>query len=384
MPSDTMTTSDHKRPQLTTSEIEGIESLKEYAEAKKILEQHALCLAKGGAETKEMRIYLMIHASCILNTNGFTDFESDIDYLIEGAHLKKWDVKRSLTEEIRELVVTTNGHITTTNCHQWLQLTTRKEKKAANMALLRLVDEGILEKNGNHAGTYRKVDRDFTIADLKNVNRVKLDIKLPFGMEKFVSVKPGNVILFQGYRGAGKSTLLYECARLNCDKYPVYFFSYEADDEEFLDTVEQHNYTTIDEWQKINFSDNATNYIDIIQPDAINILDYIKPGGKYQIYEIPQILDQIRDKLNKGVAFVALQKNKDKLVGLGGEQVEGPPRIVCNIDIVKKNISRLLIRKCKSKGPRAKEQRLNPEDGYIEFKTFDGINLTTVTDWVFP
>ena len=64
--------------------------------------------------------------------------EKEISVKIQSALKRAENRERNLAQKIRELIVTTNGHITTTNIHNWLQLTTRREKKTCAMILKRL------------------------------------------------------------------------------------------------------------------------------------------------------------------------------------------------------------------------------------------------------
>ena len=83
-----------------------------------------------------------------------------------------------------------------------------------------------------------------------------------------------------------------------------------------------------------------------IQPDALNIIDYLEPpGGDYTL--MAQKMADIHRKLNKGIAVVCLQK-KSEGYGAGGEYMKNKPHLYITLDVLfKKGISKVTILKCK-------------------------------------
>jgi len=330
-------------------------------------------LQKGGMDFNMQRKYLRFMLKNYNPPPSEDKIEDELKLVLTTTRFSCDNGYKSLAAEIREWVLSTNGHFMSTDVHRDLCLSTRVHKKNCSEVLRRLINDGMIERYGSKSGMFRVVQRNFSVTDLKHVERTRMDIKLIFGLDRFAAVKPGNVILFQGVRNTGKTAVLLNCAKLNLDgPQKVYFFSSEADEEEMADLVEADKITN---WSKMRFSSDWDNYMDIIQPNDINIIDYIEIKGQQEAYEIPKMITEIHDRLQKGIAIIALQKKKGQDIGFGGYMVESKPRIVCNIDPMGDNISRIKVSKAKIKGPIAKEKNIHPQGLWIRFRTDDGINL---------
>lgn len=254
--------------------------------------------------------------------------EKEIIIKINSVLKRAENQDRAIAQELRQEIEAASGTITTSVVHNWLQATTRKEKKAINMALLRLVEEGVLEKTGNRAGEYRKVEREFEVVKFEEVTGDPIDIKLPLGVDQFIDILPKDLIVYAGSPNAGKTTLLLETARLNMDKHNIWYFSTEMGRYNAKRRLAKYEHDI--KW-KINFVDEFPNFYDVIQPDDFNIIDYVEESeGEY--YKIPSVLAKIQKRLKNGIALVALQKDPDKKHGVGGHMTLAKPALFCAID----------------------------------------------------
>jgi hypothetical protein len=71
----------------------------------------------------------------------------------------------------------------------------------------------------------------------------------------------------------------------------------------------------LENW-KVEFISKTQGFADSIRPDDINIIDFLEIYREF--YEVGGFIREIYDKLNKGVAIIALQKNRGTDLGLGG------------------------------------------------------------------
>jgi len=232
--------------------------------------------------------------------------------------------ERNITAEVREWVETTNGYFETTTNHKELQLTTKEEMKAANMALARMCEgpDPILEKHGNRRGCYRRIDRtiefmDFANADIENY----VNISLPLEIEKKTKLYPKGVIVIAGVTGMGKTLFCLNTIARNfrINDQPVYYFNSEMGPEAlkkklnyFPIRIEDWNkyMKVVDKWEFNNISDK-------IQPNALNVIDYLEPEGE-KPYNIHGVISAIIQRLNKGIALISSQKKPDSRMGTGG------------------------------------------------------------------
>ncbi|GAG83390.1 unnamed protein product [marine sediment metagenome] len=143
----------------------------------------------------------------------------------------------------------------------------------------------------------------------------------------------------------------------------------EMSDEEFVGRMQYFDWVDIyDDKGELKFEpiERYENWQDVIQPDSINIIDYLDPGENS--YYIGVLIDQIRQSLNKGIAIIAIQKKmitgtkKDGTkyqiksdYGTGGQYSEHRARLVVHIEP-----NELYIKKCKgwhTKNPNGKKYK---------------------------
>lgn len=355
---------DHTRPQVTTSDHIRFDQ----GHRDETLFHIANYLVKGGMPDQEIEQLLRVMASQLCKP-PFP--EKEIPAKIKSALKRNERSERNLAQEIREWILTTNGHIMTTDVHRELQLTTRREKKTASMTMLRLVEEGVLERAGNRAGCFRRIERDYEIVDLNTLEDLDpINLALPLGIERFVELMPKDLIVFAGSPNTGKTALMLETVRLNMDKYQCFYFSSELGRYAAKKRLAKHE--TCHKWT-FKFIDDFSDYLDVIQPDNVNFIDYVEViDGEY--YKIPSILGSIQRRLRDGIAIVALQKNPGLSHGLGGPQTKAKPALFCTIEEERPG-ARITLEKVKN------YRAQNPNGYSRRFKIVDGINLYPQGDW---
>lgn len=237
---------------------------------------------------------------------------------IESAMKRAERRERNLSAEIREWITLQEGYFNTTNILQTLQLTTREEKKNLTVILTRLNHEGIIEKYGERRGQYRTVQKlEENIIDLTSADTTCLNIKFPLGIHDLVKIMPKNIIIIAGESNAGKTAFLLNTAAKNMLDHPVFYFSSEMGGAELKERLQNYQeYVPFDLWKHCTFIERANDFDVAIRPDAINIIDFLEIHDEF--YKIGGYIKKIFDKLNKGIAIIAIQKNKGRDDGLGG------------------------------------------------------------------
>jgi len=246
-----------------------------------------------------------------------------------------------------------------------------RSKAAVRQAINRLKGNEI-KPCDDRAGCYRRIENDFKVVDLMAITDTKpLKIHLPLGLGNLVEIFPKDLIVYAGTPNQGKTAFLLEALRLNMERFFCFYFSSEMSARACRNRLAKHRETPLKNW-KIKFVESFTDYADIIQPDAVNFIDYVEPpDGEY--FKVPSILSAIQRKLNEGVAVVALQKNPGMPYGVGGHQTKAKPSIFCTLEG-----NTCKIEKVKN------FDKINPNGFTARFKIFDGINLSRVGDWVPP
>ena len=259
---------------------------------------------------------------------------------IDSAEIKKHrELGRVISDEVREWVLATTGNFLTTDVQRELDLATKDHKKAANMALLRLEEEGVVTKCGTKRGCYRKIEGDAPRLRLCELGKMGDEVTMiwPFGIENYFRVLPKTLVVVAGAKDSGKTAFMLNVARLNMhSEQGVFYFTSEMGLGELADRIGKFDHIDFAEWdKKIKMYERAENFPDVIKPDAINIIDYLEISDNF--YLVNEMLRNIWKQLRKGVAIVALQKRGDADWGRGGEFSAEKARLYLTLNPGKKD-----------------------------------------------
>jgi hypothetical protein len=274
--------------------------------------------------------------------------------------------------KVDEFIANAEGEFNLYQVYDWCDAKDGNLKAAVRMALRRRKDKTI-KASGGRAGCYRRYEKDFTIIDLSKIENLEpLDVRLPLGLHNLgVEIYEKDVVAISGTPNQGKTCFEIEGARLNMNKFECFYFSTEMSARAFVKRISKHHDTILKDWT-IKFIESFNSCEDVIQQDAMNFIDYIEPPeGEY--YKIPSIISGIQRRLNKGVAFVALQKNPGTSHGVGGPQTLAKPAVFLTLE---NNVCK--IQKVKN------FNGVNPNGYTAQFKIVDGINLSRVGNWEPP
>jgi len=324
-------------------------------------------LVKSGMPQQEIQQYLTFIANHCDPPYPLKDIEKKIKSALGRSDVRS----KSIAQEVREFIEVTSGNFRVTDVERMVTTVT-KSNKGILMELSRLVRDEEIERIDKSPGMYRKIETTFKVVDLMAVSEDELDIRLPFGMEKYIEILPKDLIVFAGVPNAGKTALMLEVVRLNMARYDIWYFSSEMGAANCKKRLKKHESMGIDEW-KFNFIDDFPNYTDVIQPNGFNIIDYVEEVSG-EAYRIPGILASIQKRLDKGIAVVALQKNPDKDYAIGGQQTKAKPALFCAVD---PDFPGAKIRIVKAKNYRDE----NPNGFIMKFKIVNGIKLLPDGVW---
>jgi hypothetical protein len=274
----------------------------------------ANCLVKGGAEKFVIEQVL---ERLILSWGEKPD-QKWIDVKIQSAIDRADRRERNLSAEIREWITLQEGYFNTTDILQTLQLTTKEEKKNLTVILTRLNHEGLIEKYGERRGQYKTIQKlEENIIDLAVADNTCLPVKFPLGIHELVKIMPKNIIVVAGESNAGKSAFLLNIAARNMTDHKVFYFSSEMGGAELKERLQNFNEKMpFKMWENCTFIERANDFDIAIRPDDINIIDFLEIHDEF--YKIGGFIKKIFDKLEKGIAIIAIQKNKGRDDGLGG------------------------------------------------------------------
>ena len=239
---------------------------------------------------------------------------------------------RNITKEVGEWVAQSEGAFRISEVYFDLAIgpADKEAKNSVRVALSRLKKEKIIESGGRHSGEYRKVVDECVKVDFINAPTDPVFIKWPFELESVVNIYSKNVIVIAGRSNEGKTAFLLNLARMNMDKFEIHYFSSEMGDSETRLRLAQFQDIKVEEW-KINVWDRSEHFEDVIRPDAINIVDYLESLTGEE-YKVKAYISRIWNKLNKGIAVIAIQKNEQTDFGRGGQATMDKARLYLAIN----------------------------------------------------
>jgi len=184
-----------------------------------------------------------------------------------------------------------------------------------------------------------------------------------------VALYPKNIAVVAGSKDAGKTAFCLNFARLNQENFEVNYFCSEIAAQEFRERLKLFGFP-LDSW-KIKVWERSSNFADVIKPDALNIIDFFEISNEF--YLISKELKAIHDKLNKGVALIAIQKDKNAKLGRGGSFSIEKARLYVTLD-AKDYHNELTIVSGKNWAQKDK----NPAGVVIKFKLINGAKFVKV------
>jgi hypothetical protein len=309
------------------------------------------------------------------------------------------DVTRNIAHEIRLWIEEEPGRFHVSELDKALHIHSRLAQ-ARKQAVYRLLKDGIIERTGVTRGYYQAVDKDCQRINFLEQDNREYPLLLPFKLHEHVRIMPGNIIVVAGEPNAGKTAFLLNTILLNtrsnilrsrsktlrsCERTcedqdqgqehtgdvgDIHYFTSECASE-LRSRLELFD-TPLESW---NFSayERSHSFHQVIHPNDLNIIDYLEVHDDF--YKVGGLLAQIHDKLENGVALVAIQKNKGTDFGIGGGRGLEKPRLYLSLSANPPEGNTIKIVKAKN------YRGENPNGKELDFKLIAGWKLHAMTDW---
>lgn len=320
-------------------------------------------LVKSGMPEQQVREYL----DFIVHSWGEHD-GTWVNTKVQSALKRQNEREKSLSEEIREYVLSTTGVFLSTDVHRNLDLSTRVHKKNCSEVLRRLIADGVIERFGNKDGCFRKIEKDFTGINLLDAVVEPLCIHWPFGIHEKVHTLPKSVAVIAGQTDAGKSAFCLNFAYLN-KKLKVRYLTSEMGKAEIKSRVSLLG-EPLESWRDIEFIERSSNFADLVLPDDVTIIDYMEKADNF--FEIAKDIKEVFDRLKTGFALIALQKKAGQDFGRGGDFSAEKARLYLSM-----SPGTLKIVKAKN----WTNPTENPNGFSVDFKLVKGIKFLPVSGW---
>ena len=292
-----------------------------------------------------------------------------------------------IQQEVREWVLMSEGEFSTGQCHRELRLNSKQQTHACNVALTRLVEDGMIERAGDRRGWYKTKSPLEDPVDWKEAKVERVNIALPWDLNALVRVSAGSITLVAGSPNSGKTEMLTWLARWNMDAWEVTYLSTETSAGDFKDLANKYPDRTLGQW-KVKFYEGVETEQ---MPDYITggkkklwLLDYIEVYDNF--YRIGQLLKSLHSKLDGGVVVAACQKKRGAEVGIGGFFNQMKPHIAISMDYdMKDDIGHVVLNKVKIPDPEYRQKYGHPQDKEFFYRTVDNHHYKAeATGWHYP
>ena len=274
----------------------------------------------------------------------------EIPIKIQSAINRVEKEKSNWMDDVRELIELQEGFIKASEVQKELQGASKVEKRAISQCLRRCEQEGLIKKTGRIAGEYRIISHEHEVQDWKNASIESVNLVLPFGMHEAIRIVPGSILMFSGVTNTGKTSFGMNIARWNC-KEEVRYLTSEIEKDEFKGRVSnycrEHN-ESMDDWNVELIAKFTPGVLpDLINPDGLNIIDYLEPpAGDFT--QIGPLITEIHHVLKSGIAVIAIQKKTGDEYGAGGQYIRNKAHLFCTLDQMDFPVCKLKITKCKA------------------------------------
>jgi hypothetical protein len=214
------------------------------------------------------------------------------------------------------------------DCYRDLNYSTKEQKAACRQAFKRLVEKEKLIPLRNRSGQYKYINGKTDEIDFMNADTKPFYFTCPFHTHIHVNLYPKSIAILAGEPNSGKTAYLLNLAKRNMKDFNVHYFSSEMEATELKIRLEKFN-RPLEEWKKVKFKFRTETFDEVIDPNGFNIIDYLQVHKDF--YEISGLIHNIHAKLNKGVAFIALQKPKGRDEAVGGSRTLDLARLYLSI-----------------------------------------------------
>jgi len=287
---------------------------------------------------------------------------------IQSALNRKNEKERNLATEIEQWISVTTGDMSMTECDKELGIVTKRDKDNRRQIFHRLIGKEI-EKVGTKNGVFRRINKDCEDLDFINADTTPFDISFPMGIHELVTLYRKSLVVIAGEPNAGKTAYCLNLAKKNIDKQNIIYFSSEMGASELKIRLQKFN-KPLEDWRPIKFKLRTGNFTDVIDPNGLNIIDYLEVSKDF--FEVGGLLTEIFNALDGGVAVVAIQKPRGRETGIGGERTLDKARLYLSISSGVLTIV---------KGKIWAADIINPNGMYIQFKLGGGANFKTEGPW---
>jgi hypothetical protein len=158
------------------------------------------------------------------------------------------------------------------------------------------------------------------------------NIIMPLGINKYCFIPLPSLIIVAGIFNAGKTALCINIVNLNLDKWGGKLDFYVSEGAEMMNKKFKSLNTYIPKPPPFKMYRKTEHFADVLNPDNLSVIDYLRVDME-KPYEIGRELFRIFNKLNRGIAVVAMQKPPgERKLAFGGASTAFEPSLYIAMD----------------------------------------------------
>ena len=290
---------------------------------------------------------------------------------------------QNLFAHIKEWITSSSGSFTTEQIDREFCLTSRADKNNRAKCLARCAEKKLVNKDKRIKGKYHIINSTLDMIDIFNVNETPFSLKLPFEIDRYVSIPKKAIIILAGSSNAGKTALILNTLKLNLSQeYKKLYLMSEMGSGEYVDRLRRFTDVEFKEWAKVSAAERTFDFNGAIEhhnPDGLTCIDFLEEvDGEY--FKISTDIRNIYDSLGEGVSIIAIQKKSDSDYARGGQATAEKARLYMSVDLITV-LDRSIICALKIiKNKRFVERNLQGHE--IHFEITGGAEINPVSTWM--
>ena len=258
-------------------------------------------------------------ATHIFNAAESGNYEAALDVIAKSdlAAIKERHSKR-LTDKVRDWVSVSERYFSVSDVCAALGIvsTNTKGRNNVRQILFTMCKKGELAHHPSDDRKYRRVETESIPMNFLEASTETLDITMPLDLGDLIRVYPKWIGVIAGEKDTGKSAWLLNFCKLNMKKWTIDYFSSEWAEQNLAERLDLHEDIQRHEWLFRAWA-RTRNFPDAVQANGINIFDWVGGEVVEAAYMINKIMYEILCKLEKGIALIAIQKDRGKDYGRG-------------------------------------------------------------------
>ena len=236
--------------------------------------------------------------------------------------------------------------------------------------LKRCKDKGIAYPVDGKDGWWRPADRKIEeLCWWNSDDEIGDNLILPLDLNKYCYIPLPSLIIIAGRYNAGKTAFCINLVNDNIEKWEGKLDFYVSEGAEMMKAKFMALNPMLPKPPVFKMYRRTEHFADVINPDHLSVIDYLRVDMS-KTYEIGNALFAIFNKLNRGIAVVAMQKPPgDRKIAFGGASTAFEPTLYIGMDKDTLGFEKIKV-------PKLTE--IDPYSIKIQFKIARGVNFYEV------